>query len=188
MKAAARPCPSCPWRVDQGARDIPNFDLPLAEGLAATSPDARGMGPDFGAPMFACHQSKIGSEIPCAGWLAKVGHRHPGVRLAVMQGKLDPETLVPGADWPELHDNYIEVLDKLRATHASEDSMTAQTEGMKAILARVKRSPLPLVYGRNGWRAAVALPKPAKRADLEALLKSRLVRIVAGNLLPASED
>lgn len=63
-----------------------------------------------------------------------------------------------------------------------------QTEGMKAILARVKRSPLPLIYARNGWRSAVTLPKPAKRDDFGALLKSGLVRIESGNLLPAVDD
>jgi hypothetical protein len=65
--------------------------------------------------------------------------------------------------------------------------MTTQTEGMKAILARVRRAPLPLVYGGNGWRAAVTLPKPATRADFDALLKSGAVRIESGNLVPASE-
>lgn len=121
MKTAARPCPSCPWRIDQSASDIPNFDLSLAEALAPTSPDARGMGPDFGASMFACHQSKIGGEIPCAGWLAKVGHRHPGVRMAVMSGRISADALAPGPGWPELHNSYPEVLDKLRATLSSED-------------------------------------------------------------------
>lgn len=121
LNSPARPCPSCPWRVDQDARDIPNFDLSLAEALAPTSPDACGMGPDFGASMFACHQSKMGREIPCAGWLAKVGHRHPGVRLSVRMGRIQPEALRPGPDWPDLHDNYPDVLDKLRATYVRED-------------------------------------------------------------------
>ncbi|WP_208450526.1 DUF6283 family protein [Burkholderia ambifaria] len=121
MKIAARPCASCPWRVDQDGRNIPNFDLPLAEALASTCPDARDMGPDFGAAMFACHQSTIGGEIPCAGWLAQVGYRHPGVRMAVLTGRICEDALTPGPGWPELHDNYSDVLDKLRATHAIED-------------------------------------------------------------------
>ncbi|MCW3587367.1 DUF6283 family protein [Burkholderia cenocepacia] len=121
LKSAARPCPSCPWRVDQDASDIPNFDLSLAEALAPTSPDARGMGPDFGAPMFACHQSKMGGEIPCAGWLAQVGHRHPGVRLSIRMGRIKPEAVQPGDDWPKLHSSYPEVLAKLRASCSGED-------------------------------------------------------------------
>lgn len=46
----------------------------------------------------------------CAGWLAKVGHRHPAVRLAMISGRRDPAALEPGVDWPELHENYREVL------------------------------------------------------------------------------
>jgi hypothetical protein len=66
--------------------------------------------------MFACHQSRQGEEFACAGWLAKVGHRHPAVRLAVVRGQLDPAALEPGEGWPELHGDYREVLNKLRAT------------------------------------------------------------------------
>lgn len=88
-KPARQPCPSCPWRVHQDARDIPNFSLTLAESLAGTCPDHRGMGPEFGAPLFACHQSPVGRETHCAGWLASVAHAHPGVRLAVTRGRLE---------------------------------------------------------------------------------------------------
>lgn len=111
-----RPCASCPWQKSAVADDIPTFDLALAESLAKCSPDARGIGPDFGAPLFACHQSTCGEEFACAGWLAVVGARHPGVRYAVYQERLDPRALEPGADWPALHENYPEVLAKLRAT------------------------------------------------------------------------
>jgi hypothetical protein len=110
------------------AGDIPNFDLELAERLASTCPDQQGMGPDFGASMFACHQSNVGAEFACAGWLATVGDCHPGVRLAVMTGRLDSGALSPGADWPALHANYPEVLEKLRASgsanNAESDSVT----------------------------------------------------------------
>lgn len=116
LKTPAQPCPSCPWRVDKDARDIPNFSLPMAESLAGTSPDENDMGPEFDAAFFACHQSKEGSEIPCAGWLAAVGHRHPGVRLAVSMRRVSPAALSPGEDWPQLHDNYPDVLAKLRAS------------------------------------------------------------------------
>lgn len=34
----AKPCASCPWRVNKDATDIPNFDLDLAEGLPARYP------------------------------------------------------------------------------------------------------------------------------------------------------
>ena len=50
------------------------------------------------------------------GWLAMVGSAHPEVRIAVFRHELDPAALRPGADWPELHATYPEVLEKLRAT------------------------------------------------------------------------
>lgn len=116
MATLKKPCASCPWRVDQDASDIPNFDIGKAENLAATCPDHRGMGPEYGAPIFSCHQSKDGAEFPCAGWLATVGHRHPGMRLAAMSGTVPMEAFEPGAGWPELHDNYGDVIEKLRET------------------------------------------------------------------------
>ncbi|WP_369796867.1 DUF6283 family protein [Cupriavidus sp. WS] len=115
LNSPPKPCSSCPWRCSSEASDIPGFDLQLAEDLAATCPDHRGMGPDGGASFFACHQSKEGAELACAGWLAQVGHRHPGVRMAILSGRLDPKALVADPGWPELHDNYQQVLEKLRA-------------------------------------------------------------------------
>jgi hypothetical protein len=109
------PCPSCPWRVDQDATDIPHFNLDLAEKLAATCPDDRGMGPDFTAPQFACHQSRPGEEVVCAGWLAVMGHRHPAVRLAVALGKTPIEALTPPPG-VALHDSFPAVSEKLRRT------------------------------------------------------------------------
>ncbi|WP_259375242.1 DUF6283 family protein [Azohydromonas australica] len=116
MKALSSPCPSCPWRKGSSADEIPNFSMPLAEKLRATCPNERGMGPGMDATWFACHQSKDGAEIPCAGWLAKVGNAHPRVRLAVMEGRLDPEVLTPGQDWPALYDTYPQVMEQLYAT------------------------------------------------------------------------
>ena len=111
-----KPCASCPWKCESVVDDIPRFSMELAEDLASTCPDRRNMGPDGGASIFACHQSKDEAEFACAGWLAQVGHRHPGVRSAVASGRLDPRVLSPGLDWPMLHDDYEQVLRKLRMT------------------------------------------------------------------------
>ncbi|MDR5804917.1 DUF6283 family protein [Caballeronia sp. LZ001] len=116
IKALASPCPSCPWRLDQDAHDIPGFSLEKAENLAATCPDENNVGPSYGAPWFACHQSVEGREIPCAGWLASVGHAHPNVRLAIMEGRLDAQSLDAHRNGPELHQTYSEVLAKLRTS------------------------------------------------------------------------
>lgn len=116
MKTLPNPCTSCPWRTGGSATNIPNFDLELAEKLRATCPDDRGMGPDWEAPMFACHQSRDRGEIPCAGWLAKVGHRSPRVRVAVLERRLDPKVLEPAPHWPPLWDTYQQVMTQLYAT------------------------------------------------------------------------
>lgn len=115
MKAAVKPCSGCPWRIDSDAADIPNFDLERAERLARTCPDERGVGPEFGAPMFACHESKEGHEFACAGWLAVCGSAHPLVRLAVIRGNLDPARLTPAAQWPPLHPTHKAMMVKLRS-------------------------------------------------------------------------
>lgn len=94
--------------------------MKLAEGLAKCCPDERGIGPDFGSSFFACHKSKDGAEIACAGWLATVGNCHPGVRWAVSDGRLEASALKPGQGWPQLHINYQQVLAKLRATDQTE--------------------------------------------------------------------
>lgn len=118
MTPVRRPCASCPWRVDQDASTIPNFRLDLAEGLAATCPSEVGeLMP--GQPMFACHQSRPGAEVVCAGWLAVEGWHHMGARLMAMTGEYPAEAFHPGAardGWPELHERYGDVLDKLRET------------------------------------------------------------------------
>jgi Family of unknown function (DUF6283) len=72
------------------------------------------MGPEFGAPQFACHQSHEGGEVVCAGWLAVHGHKHPSVRLGVANGSVPVEALEPGEDWPELEPDYQCVIEKLR--------------------------------------------------------------------------
>lgn len=74
------------------------------------------MGPSYLDPIFACHQSRLNEEFACAGWLAKVGHAHPRIRYLVSTGKLPAEALKPGPEWPVLHSNYQDVLDKLRET------------------------------------------------------------------------
>lgn len=113
-----RPCPSCPWRVDQDAQVIPGFVLDLAEDLAGTCASTRPNHESvpLGEPMFGCHQSRPGEEFVCAGWLAVEGSGHLSARFSVMNGTMPIEALHPGEGWPELHGSYAEVIEKLRAT------------------------------------------------------------------------
>jgi len=94
----ARPCPECPWRRDA---EPGKFSQERYRALQATS-DQSGLH----APMFACHMTQEGREQACAGWLAIAGEQHLGVRLAVINHRLDPTALRPRAGWPALHQSY----------------------------------------------------------------------------------
>jgi hypothetical protein len=109
-----KPCKTCPWRVDQDASEIPNFRLELAERLERTTHT------EIGAPIFACHQSRDGDEIVCAGWLARYGWDSISIRLMLLEKRLRPEELEPPEDI-ELEPDFESVIQKLRATTPEED-------------------------------------------------------------------
>lgn len=110
-RATVRQCPSCPWRVDcVPERDIPNgYSCDLHEQLRETI--ARDTSISATLRIMACHYSKLGEEIPCAGWL----HNQLGVgnnitvRLAVIRGRL-PAPEVDG----EQHQTFEETLPRGR--------------------------------------------------------------------------
>ncbi|WP_157645464.1 hypothetical protein [Burkholderia ubonensis] len=58
-------------------------------------------------------------------------------------------------------------------SNSTESSLSV---GAQALLKRLARSPIPVVYGRGGWRPT-SLPKPAKKADLDAVIKAGLAKI-----------
>ncbi|MGH3240884.1 MAG: DUF6283 family protein [Spirillospora sp.] len=100
ISRCARPCRTCPWRVDTAGRIVyPN----LAEYAAGTI-GGPGEEAPLGAPMFACHAVEAGWL--CAGWLAVVGRDHLTVRCAVAVGALPATALDPGLGWPELFPTY----------------------------------------------------------------------------------
>lgn len=107
-----RPCGPCPWVCANAERlTYPN----LAEYAAGTIPSL-GFGEttaeDPLAPLgllFACHHDA--KKRLCAAHVAVEGHAHPLIRLAIIEGLVDPAVLTPGEDWPELYDTYQEMLD-----------------------------------------------------------------------------
>lgn len=81
--------------------------------------------------MFACHKTAQGREVACAGWLAIEGVNHPAVRIAVLQERLDPDTLTPAPGWPELYTSFAEMAEANGAgpaTPATCRELTAQPE------------------------------------------------------------
>src|SRR4051812_21883583 len=103
MAVPARPCSECPWR-----KDTPPGQVTAAryKALRATTGE-RGAEAPMGSPMFACHKSNEGADMPCAGWLAAVGLECSiQVRLLAASGAIPKSALRPGPDWPELFSSY----------------------------------------------------------------------------------
>lgn len=61
-------CKKCPWRVDVDPHDIPDGYCETAH-AALESTIARGFNFGDGLRMMACHESPVGKESPCAGWM-----------------------------------------------------------------------------------------------------------------------
>lgn len=64
-------CKKCPWRVDVNPHDIPNGYCEVRHrNLADTIADPGAISFGSAVPMMACHESPIGEERPCVGWMA----------------------------------------------------------------------------------------------------------------------
>ena len=86
-----RQCEKCPWKTSTDPNEIPNgYCKAKHAALRRTiaTPGELRSGP---LRAMACHESPIGSEIPCVGWL--VNQLGPGnnlaLRMAVSRGELD---------------------------------------------------------------------------------------------------
>jgi hypothetical protein len=123
MTAIRGPCASCPWRVDAHG-GIPGFSMEMAEGLVTTT--ATGLG----APMFGCHQSVEGEEVVCVGWLARYGWDSIAVRFGLADGRFTADQLNAAEldDWPETHETFAEVIEKLRADYTEQREFTRKDD------------------------------------------------------------
>lgn len=91
MSKPRKQCKKCPWKVDTDPRDIPNgYCETKHRGLRETIAEPGSLRPD-GLRIMACHDTRVGSELPCVGWL--VNQLGPGnniaLRLAVMLDQID---------------------------------------------------------------------------------------------------
>lgn len=92
----------CPFRVDAVPGEFP---AERYERLADTA-GLPGAEAPVGAPMFACHHTRDGAPVACAGWLRVCGAQHLGVRMAVAERRLPAEALSGRPDDPELFESY----------------------------------------------------------------------------------
>lgn len=108
-KAPRRQCAKCPWKVSTDPHDIPNGYCAAKHAnlkrTIAEPGDIRVFGP---LRMMACHETPIGAEKPCVGWLAhQLG---PGnnlaLRFAAMTGQVDTNFELDG----EQHERFEDTL------------------------------------------------------------------------------
>ena len=97
------PCNECPF-----VKTTPpgQFTDARYEALRVTTEDPANVQAPIGSPLFACHLTHEGKDMPCAGWLAAVGECSITVRLLIAKGRLPHSVLQPGLDWPPLFDSY----------------------------------------------------------------------------------
>lgn len=101
-------CKKCPWRKDVDPNDIPNgycSTKHAALDRTIARPGELRPGP---AAMMACHETPVGKEQPCVGWL--VNQIGPGnnlaLRLRVITGQVDGDVETVG----EQHRTFEETL------------------------------------------------------------------------------
>lgn len=101
-----RQCAKCPWRVDVDPHDIPNGycetkHAALKETIAI--PELFQVGP---VRTMACHETKVGKETTCVGWLVnQLGPgNNIGLRLAVMSGRIDANVRTVGEQHARFED------------------------------------------------------------------------------------
>jgi hypothetical protein len=104
-------CKKCPWRKGVNPTEIPNgYCETLHAKLKRTI--AKPADLNFSGPLhlMACHESKIGKEIPCVGWLNHqygIGNNIT-LRIAVFEGKISMDIETVG----EQHERFEDTLPK----------------------------------------------------------------------------
>lgn len=105
-----RQCAKCPWKTSTDPHEIPNgYDVKKHEALDSTiSSGIASLGSKM--RIFACHESKPGSELPCVGWLHnQLGEgNNIGLRLAVSRGQISADVEIVG----EQHERFEDTLPK----------------------------------------------------------------------------
>lgn len=105
-------CAKCPWKTTTDPNKIPNgYSCELHEGLSGTiakDPLLSMQGP---LRAMACHESPVGRERHCVGWLAnQLGPgNNIGLRLRASMGLVPPFKLVG----PQ-HETFEDTLPKAR--------------------------------------------------------------------------
>lgn len=90
MKVRNKQCAKCPWKKSTNPREIPGgYCEAKHRALTSTMADPDDPGSGLGQPMrlMGCHESPVGAEQPCVGWVAN--QLGPGNNLALRLLALD---------------------------------------------------------------------------------------------------
>lgn len=104
-------CRKCPWRIDVNSRDIPHGYCEKRHAALVSTIAEPGALPSNTLRIMACHETPIGRELPCVGWLMnQLGPgNNIGVRLAVMRGRIDADVQLIGEQHARLEDTLPKV-------------------------------------------------------------------------------
>ena len=85
-------CAKCPWKVTTDPYDIPNgYCEEQHASLDKTIAVPGSLRYLDGIHIMACHETPIGKELPCVGWMDnQLGEgNNIGLRMAVICGRID---------------------------------------------------------------------------------------------------
>jgi hypothetical protein len=104
-----RQCKDCPWKVATNPHDIPNGYCERKHRALESTIANPGIPNVIGSVrVMACHETPVGRELPCVGWMAQ--QLGPGnniaLRVAVADGVLDANFELDGEQHMSLADTF----------------------------------------------------------------------------------
>lgn len=107
MSRPRRQCKKCPWKVGSDPYEIPNgYDVAKHCALDQTIAEPGALNLGGALRIMACHESKVGTDVPCVGWI--VHQLGPGnniaLRLAAMRGVIDANVQTVGPQHERFED------------------------------------------------------------------------------------
>jgi len=106
-------CAKCPWKVSTNSHDIPNGYSEAKHCALRSTIAAHSDNPGLTASqlrLMACHESAVGKEVPCVGWLAhELGPgNNIGLRFAVATKRISADFELDGPQ----HERFEDTLPK----------------------------------------------------------------------------
>lgn len=107
------PCAECPVRCDNADNPRSKFPPVRWTELVKTIRDERGFGADIDQSLFGCHEGEpgTGADLLCAGWAASFGRESARLKIFIALGQLPADVLDPGPKWPELYQDWDEMVE-----------------------------------------------------------------------------